>query len=907
MVQFLFNVILYPLILIIEFVYIMVLKVFKAMPQPEGLAIIGVSVAITLLCLPLYIVAENWQEIERDTQKRLEPGINRIKAVFKGDEQYMILRTFYKQNGYHPLMALRSSFGLLIQIPFFMAAYTYLSHLESLKGVSFLFIKDLGVPDATFHIGNFGVNVLPIAMTLINCVSGAIYTKGFKIKDKLQVYGMAAIFLVILYQSPAGLVLYWTMNNVFSMIKNIFYKMRKPLLVFYICACIGVTVINWYLLFKHKGAFNERFSLVLLLTVVYFIPLILKLIRYTLNTILKPLVYGKKLCFCLFLSSSLVLVSVLGLYIVTTLVTASPVEFSFVDSIDKPFEFIRINLYKALGLCFVWPLCIYFLFGKNIKACVSSLFSVIALVVLVNVFIFPGDYGNLKPIMIFDNPDKLYASTKAGLLNILLGLFMFVLVFVLFAFKKTKWVTGTLSFVCVALCSISFISFGKISKEYKNLVQMKSSVQKSGTVKPVFHLSKTEKNIFVIDLDRACGAFIPQIFKDKPELLELYSGFVYYPNTFSFGLNTLVGSPAMFGGYEYTPTKMMTRDTESLVAKHNEALKVMPTIMSENGFDVTVADMSFANYSFVADMRIYNDMENVNALSLVGTYKDAWLSDHPEIAGKNYTSDLMKINIFWYSILRCSPLVIREMIYNDGLYWSASSDTDDIFSFIKYYSVLDYMPKLTDFTSDNSTYSFLVNDTTHEPIFLQAPDYIPSKDISDLGPDLYANEKHYHAIMASFLRLGEWIQKLKDNGVYDNTRIILVSDHGAPIQSNIIPEPTDGVTNERIENVNPILLVKDFGSNGSLVVDNTYMCNGDTPAITLKGIVENPVNPFTKTPIDMSGKNGGLYGCILNGWSPQEQNRNTFSIKSWFKTGTNVFDKDAVYKVTESEAMEAAK
>ena len=157
MLDFLYNIIIYPLIQIIEIVYLVVWKVFRN----SGYAVLGVSVAVTFLCLPLYIIAESWQQKERDIQKKLKPGIDRIKAVFKGDEQYMILSTYYKQNNYKPIMALRSSFGLLIQIPFFIAAYHFLSELGSLKGYSFLFIKDFGAPDNLFTIGNFPINVLP--------------------------------------------------------------------------------------------------------------------------------------------------------------------------------------------------------------------------------------------------------------------------------------------------------------------------------------------------------------------------------------------------------------------------------------------------------------------------------------------------------------------------------------------------------------------------------------------------------------------------------------------------------------------------------------------------------------------------------------------------------------------------
>ena len=125
MVNFLYTIIIYPLIQLIEFSFMLFYSVFKN----EGISVIGVSLAVSIGTLPLYIVAEHWQQVQRDTEKRLDPGIQRIKSVFKGDEQYMILSTFYKQNHYHPLMALRSSFGLLIQIPFFIAAYSFLSNL----------------------------------------------------------------------------------------------------------------------------------------------------------------------------------------------------------------------------------------------------------------------------------------------------------------------------------------------------------------------------------------------------------------------------------------------------------------------------------------------------------------------------------------------------------------------------------------------------------------------------------------------------------------------------------------------------------------------------------------------------------------------------------------------------------
>ena len=65
-------------------------------------------------------------------------------------------------------------------------------------------------------------------MTLINFISGAIYTKDATFKEKIQLSVMALIFLILLYNSPSGLVIYWILNNLFSLVKNIVMKTKNP-------------------------------------------------------------------------------------------------------------------------------------------------------------------------------------------------------------------------------------------------------------------------------------------------------------------------------------------------------------------------------------------------------------------------------------------------------------------------------------------------------------------------------------------------------------------------------------------------------------------------------------------------------------------------------------------------------
>ena len=139
----------------------------------QGLAVIGVSVAVSLLTLPLYYRADAVQQKARDIQQKMSRWVTHIRKTFKGDERFMMLRTYYRINGYSPLSALNGSISLLLEIPFFIAAYHFLSHLDVLSGASFWIIKDLGEPDKLLHLGPVYINVLPVLMTLINCIASA--------------------------------------------------------------------------------------------------------------------------------------------------------------------------------------------------------------------------------------------------------------------------------------------------------------------------------------------------------------------------------------------------------------------------------------------------------------------------------------------------------------------------------------------------------------------------------------------------------------------------------------------------------------------------------------------------------------------------------------------------------------
>jgi hypothetical protein len=143
--------------------------------------------------------------------------------------------------------------------------------------------------------------------------------------------------------------------------------------------------------------------------------------------------------------------------------------------------------------------------------------------------------------------------------------------------------------------------------------------------------------------------------------------------------------------------------------------------------------------------------------------------------------------------------------------------------------------------------------------------------IYDKGAVPFAREKHYHANIAALSLLGAWFSFLKENHVYDNTRIIIVSDHGENLH-NSFPDNTILPDGRSLETYIGVLLVKDFNAAGDLSVDHAFMTNADASLLAVKEIIPHSANPFTHTPLRSDKKNGvTITTCRL--WNTRRQEK----------------------------------
>lgn len=859
-----------------------------------GPAIIVLSLAMNILVLPLYRRADAIQMEARDTENKLKDVVSHIKKTFSGDERMMILQTYYRQNNYNPLSVLSGSLSLLLEIPFFMAAYQFLSQLPALQGKSFGPITDLSAPDGLLVIGGIAINVLPFIMTLVNVISSSLYLKGFPLKTKIQLYGMAAFFLVFLYNSPAGLVFYWTLNNAFSLVKTLFYRLKNPRKVINILAAIA-----------GAGLFAGGFFINGRTTSLVVMGLGAALQLLWLLPILKQRFGGKEPRFKpetpntrLFIAGGIFLTVLVGILIPSAYIGASPQEYIDMGYFYEPIWYVVQTFCITAGFFLVWFGVFYWLANDKFKVLFSRLVWILSGVTIINYMFFGSELGLVSADLIYEEGFAFAMSEQ--LVNILVVL-LIVLVFGVIAFLFYKKLAPILLVGAIGLSAMSGIN---ISQILTTTAETEKQLENSDAGIPSFTLSKQGKNVVVIMLDRAIGPFIPYILEDKPELKQQLDGFTYYDNTLSFGPFTNFSTPSLYGGYDYTPVKLNQRKTEFLADKHNEALKVVPTLFAQNGFDATIIDPSYAGYVWTPNLGMYDTMDGVTAYHASGKF------DH--ISDRVKAVENRSRNFFFFSMMKVMPVSLQSAVYNSGNYHAIPVDSEnakDVSSkFLKAYNVLTNMSQMTKFSEGNeNTYMFLRTNSTHEPQVLQEPDYTVETNIDNSafypaeGKTITANGEskllnndyiigHYHSNIASLMRLGEWFDELRAAGVYDNTRIILVSDHGSNLG---VFDNTSSIRST--EYYRPLLMVKDFGATG-FTTSHEFMTVADTPTLSLDGLVENPVNPFTGNAInsDYKEENDSHHIIVSEQWSVKLNNGKQFFADTWATLkGNEVADKSA--------------
>jgi len=190
------------------------------------------SYAAAIIVLTLLIKSALWPLQNKATNSMrkmaaLSPLMTELREKYKDDPTKMNeeLMKLYRDYGVNPF---GGCLPMLIQIPIFFGFYAMLGSAIELRNSSFLWVVDLSQPDTIFRVAGFPINVLPIVMAGTMIWQMAITPKTGDATQQRILLLMPVIFLVFAYNYASALSLYWTTQNLFSIVQ-LYLTRNKPL------------------------------------------------------------------------------------------------------------------------------------------------------------------------------------------------------------------------------------------------------------------------------------------------------------------------------------------------------------------------------------------------------------------------------------------------------------------------------------------------------------------------------------------------------------------------------------------------------------------------------------------------------------------------------------------------------
>ncbi len=186
---------------------------------PYGWCIIAITVIIKMLFWPL--TAASTRSMKR--MGALQPQMKAIADKYKDDPVKRNQKTmeFMRENKVNPL---GGCLPMLLQMPVFIGFFYMIRSAIELRGATFLWVPDLSRPDTLFYIPgiNFPFNLLPLLMggTMLWQAHLTPPSPGMDpMQQKIMKY-MPLIFMIFLYNYSSGLALYWTVNNLLTILQT---------------------------------------------------------------------------------------------------------------------------------------------------------------------------------------------------------------------------------------------------------------------------------------------------------------------------------------------------------------------------------------------------------------------------------------------------------------------------------------------------------------------------------------------------------------------------------------------------------------------------------------------------------------------------------------------------------------
>src|SRR5215472_2770248 len=188
-----------------------------------GWSILALTAIVKIVLWPL----QNKANLSMRRMSLLNPKIQELRDKYKDDPTRMNqeVMKLYKDYGINPV---GGCLPMMIQIPIFFGLFKMLGQAVELRNASFLWVKDLSQPDTVAHLFGLPINVIPLCMAATQIWLMAMTPKTGDPTQRRVMMFTPLIFLFICYNFAAALALYYTTQNIFSIVQ-FYYNKRQPM------------------------------------------------------------------------------------------------------------------------------------------------------------------------------------------------------------------------------------------------------------------------------------------------------------------------------------------------------------------------------------------------------------------------------------------------------------------------------------------------------------------------------------------------------------------------------------------------------------------------------------------------------------------------------------------------------
>ncbi|NUM36624.1 MAG: membrane protein insertase YidC [Candidatus Brocadiae bacterium] len=218
----------------ISHILLWILDFFYRIFQNYGVAIIFLTLLIKGALFPVTRKQQVSMQKYQKKMKIFQPQMKKLQEKYKNDKQKLNqeIMALYKQHDINPI-PVAGCLPIFLQLPIFIGLYQALYYSIQLRQASFLWMQDLSQPDKIMPFGmdvpllGDYLNILPIVMTVIWVLQQKFAPKPedpqMQQQQKIFMF-MSVIFGFMFYQVASGLVLYWLVMNLISILEQEFIK-----------------------------------------------------------------------------------------------------------------------------------------------------------------------------------------------------------------------------------------------------------------------------------------------------------------------------------------------------------------------------------------------------------------------------------------------------------------------------------------------------------------------------------------------------------------------------------------------------------------------------------------------------------------------------------------------------------